>query len=248
MIKNEWRDYQIAVIGSVVFHLTLFLIYFPNGLLRQEMNLKTYPVGMVSLSKGPGGLITDTPISENQLLEKKPPVPATKAENQPNRPKPVKNVPQPPKTNLSQDSIATADGPSPTEKPIPPVSGENSGDSKAPSGEGSGSTAPPSPRSLGNGEGKVFQMGALPPYPKNALNEGIQGAVGLRILVFANGGLERIELLSSSGDSRLDNAARRAVNNWRFQPESDAYYIDIVFDFDLKNGVSVKFIKAGTRP
>jgi TonB family protein len=258
MIKRENHDYQIAILGSLVFHLVLFMIYFPNASLRQDMNLKTYPVGMVTLSKGPAGLADETPVIDTKVNEKDPPRPVTKPENPPVRQEPVKKVPDPPRTNLPprvpvENSIATSDGPNSTEKPVTPVPAVNSGGNMAGPGEGaepggSGSGAPPEPRGLGNGEGKVFQMGALPPYPKNALNEGIQGTVGLRILVFENGGLEKIDLMSSSGDPRLDNAALRTVKNWRFQPESEAYYIDIVFAFDLKNGVSVKFIKAETRP
>jgi TonB family protein len=249
MIKNERRDYQIAILGSLIFHLLIFLLYFPNGLLRQEMNLKTYPVGMVNLSKGPGALEPETQI-QTQVIAKNPPQPVVKPQDQPIRQEPLKD-PQTPKTNLP-DSISTADGPATdaphsTGKPITPIPGETSGGTTAQAGEGSGPGDSSQPRDLGDGNGKVFQMGSLPPYPKNALNEGVQGEVGLRVLVFGNGQIEKIELRNSSGDSRLDNAAQRAVKNWRFQPESDAYYIDIVFAFDLKNGVSIRFIKAETR-
>ncbi|HEX3046112.1 MAG TPA: TonB family protein [Bacillota bacterium] len=249
MIKNERRDYQIAILGSLVFHVLLFLIYFPNGLKQPEMNLKTYPVGMVTLSSGSSGLESETQF-QTQVFEKSPPQPGVKPENQPIREEPLKKVPDPPKTNPPERSIATADGPAAdrpnsTGKAITPVPEGNSGGASGPTGAGSGSGGP---RSLGNGEGKVFQLGPLPPYPKNALNEGIQGEVSLRVLVLSNGEMEKIELRNSSGDSRLDNAAQRAIKSWRFQPESEAYYIDIVFVFDLENGVSIRFIKAETRP
>lgn len=252
MIKSERRDYQFAIFGSLVFHLLLFVIYFPNGLLRQEMNLKTYPVGMVSLPKGSGGLDADTPVMETTVNEPNSP-PGAKPENQPIRTEPVKKEPEPPKTNLPEHTIATSDAPDSKVKPLTPVPLVGGSGPTRPAGEGAGSGRDGSggasgPRGLGNGEGKLFRMGALPPYPKNAMNEGVQGTVGLRILVLSNGGLEKIELVNSSGDSRLDKAALRAVNNWQFQPESEAYSIDIIFAFDLKNGVSIRFLKAETRP
>lgn len=45
-----------------------------------------------------------------------------------------------------------------------------------------------------------------------------QGKVLLRVLVSAEGKPGKIELSSSSGSDRLDQAARAAVARWRFIP------------------------------
>lgn len=55
-----------------------------------------------------------------------------------------------------------------------------------------------------------------PSYPPLARRFGEQGQVLLRVRVSAQGLPEHIELQRSSGFARLDEAARRAVEQWRF--------------------------------
>ncbi len=57
-----------------------------------------------------------------------------------------------------------------------------------------------------------------PPYPAAARRLGEQGVVLVRVLVGADGRAERVELASSSGSSRLDDAALAAVRHWLFRP------------------------------
>lgn len=66
-----------------------------------------------------------------------------------------------------------------------------------------------------------------------------QGRVLLRVYVTADGHPGRIELSQSSGSSRLDEAAEKAVTRWRFVParrgerEVDAWVIvPIVFKLE----------------
>lgn len=47
---------------------------------------------------------------------------------------------------------------------------------------------------------------------------GEEGRVVLRVLVSADGRAEQVELAKSSGYDRLDQAAIKAVRNWRFKP------------------------------
>ena len=56
------------------------------------------------------------------------------------------------------------------------------------------------------------------PYPRDAMRRHEQGTVVLRVLVGADGVPQIVEVESSSGSPRLDNAARDAVMHWRFQP------------------------------
>ena len=102
---------------------------------------------------------------------------------------------------------------------------------------------------MGTGEGMVAESGAPPSYPKNAMNEGVEGEVKIQILVRSNGSLEDVLLSHKSGDSRLD---RMVVNtfrqNWHFKPSLQNYYIDLSVSFKLKSGIIIKFINSETRP
>jgi protein TonB len=57
-----------------------------------------------------------------------------------------------------------------------------------------------------------------PAYPSASRRFGETGHVLLRVFVSAVGRAERIELKTSSGFDRLDDAARMAVTRWRFIP------------------------------
>ncbi len=61
-----------------------------------------------------------------------------------------------------------------------------------------------------------------PRYPEASRRAREQGEVILKVLVSPKGGAEDVQLHSSSGFSRLDNAAMRAVARWRFTPARQA--------------------------
>ena len=57
-----------------------------------------------------------------------------------------------------------------------------------------------------------------PPYPAIARRMGEQGKVILRVAVSAQGAAESVEVRTSSGSSRLDEAAANTVRHWKFVP------------------------------
>jgi protein TonB len=58
-----------------------------------------------------------------------------------------------------------------------------------------------------------------PAYPRVALRDGVQGTVLLQVLVDVDGRPLQVDVQHSSGDRRLDIAARKQVlMNWRFRP------------------------------
>jgi protein TonB len=64
-----------------------------------------------------------------------------------------------------------------------------------------------------------YDMAPAPAYPRDALREGVQGTVLLQVLVDVDGRPLRVEVQHSSGDRRLDVAARRQVlDHLRFRP------------------------------
>jgi len=57
-----------------------------------------------------------------------------------------------------------------------------------------------------------------PEYPMGARKAGLQGTSLLKIQVLPEGLVGEIQLLQSAGDSSLDEAAQKAVKQWKFQP------------------------------
>lgn len=119
---------------------------------------------------------------------------------QPQRVVPVRQPPTQQQPVVSQHTTAVAI-PIPTQPPIASV-----GSDRVDSGQ-------PVETSL-----QAIAMPA-PEYPRQALREGVEGTVLLELLVDTDGHVLRVHVLRSSGDRRLDDAARTQVlANWRFQP------------------------------
>ena len=66
--------------------------------------------------------------------------------------------------------------------------------------------------------GAAYLNNPTPTYPALSRRFGEQGTVLLRVYVTVAGDVEQIELKSSCGFARLDEAARRAVAHWKFVP------------------------------
>jgi len=74
-----------------------------------------------------------------------------------------------------------------------------------------------------------------PLYPQLSRKKKEQGTVLLLILVKADGTVAEIKLKTSSGYSRLDQAARQAVKRWQFQPAlKEGQPIDFWYELPLK--------------
>ena len=64
-----------------------------------------------------------------------------------------------------------------------------------------------------------YASAPAPAYPREALLNGIQGTVVLKVLVDVDGKPLSVEIERSSGNRRLDDAARRQVlRKWMFRP------------------------------
>lgn len=57
-----------------------------------------------------------------------------------------------------------------------------------------------------------------PPYPEEARAAGLQGKVTLRLRIAADGRVESLKILASSGVPSLDESAVATVKQWRFEP------------------------------
>lgn len=110
---------------------------------------------------------------------------------------------------------------------------------KAPAGRGTGTgtgtgTGSGSGSGSGNGNGSGEGRGVpvkpprllrevAPVYPASARNSGATGVVTVRILVGADGSVEDVTVVGSSGNGAMDNSVVTAVNKWRFSPAKDKY-------------------------
>lgn len=144
-------------------------------------------------------------IAPPQIVEKPQELPKPRpVQPRVQRPKPV----EVPLITAASDAPAPYVAPQPEPKPLPPIE------------------ASPPPRPVAATPGPIvpprFNADYLnnppPPYPALSRRLGERGKVVLRVLVNAKGAPDKVELKSSSGSSRLDNAALEAVRRWRFIP------------------------------
>jgi TonB family protein len=256
MTGMERRNYRVAVIVSIIFHAILFFTYFPEIIHPKPVALETYPVGMVELARGSGGFdvhpvgITGIPDNENGNTNRTKETKANPHKPQPNKPDqpssdiPVKNLKNKEETRKVNPKTVEPSGETGS---TAPGAGDNHPGPGAPGAGDQGTSTDGQSTGFGSGEGMVSRLGPPPPYPKNAMNEGKEGEVAVRILVLANGSLDKVMLLKSSGDSRLDKITITSITrDWQFKPVTKDYFIDLIFVFNLKSGVTVKFIKSET--
>lgn len=253
MTSIERHNYQIAVIVSLVFHGMLLLAFFL--LEPKPVALDSYPVGMVEVGRDPDnlpprpdaitGVSQDSPKNTGNGNPKsdssKPGTMKHSSEKPLQQQKTNEGITgEKPRTGDPMEDKPTIEPKTETSQIKPGEPGNNSNETKTPPVE--------EPISFGSGEAMVARLGTLPPYPKNAMNEGKEGEVTVRILVQSSGNLDKVLLLHSSGDSRLDNTTINSITrNWLFKPAAKDYLIDLVFGFNLKSGVTVKFIRSETR-
>ena len=79
--------------------------------------------------------------------------------------------------------------------------------------------APPAPVKPAFG-GIGYKNNPAPDYPAQAVRQGWQGTVLLRVRVLANGAVESVEVLKTSGKKLLDDEAIATVQRWVFAPST----------------------------
>ena len=100
-----------------------------------------------------------------------------------------------------------------------PAAGSGAG---AGAGEGTGTGRDPAAAQRPSVPPRLLS-GSAPVYPKELERNGITGTVGLAIVVGADGGVQSVDISSSSGRSELDQAAIAAAYTYRFEPARNIY-------------------------
>ncbi len=80
-----------------------------------------------------------------------------------------------------------------------------------------------------------------PRYPRLALQRGLEGAVKLRMLVSANGCVERHEVISVEGHSSFRRAVEETLPTWKLEPACHrgrpvAVWVNKTIHFELRQG------------
>ena len=138
----------------------------------------------------------------------------------------------------------------PSTKPQPGTSNNQTNGPSNATGNGSGTgsgTGSGSGDGAGAGEGRGVPVtpprvvsAMQPKYPSSARSAGIEGVVGVKMLVNASGKVTEAIVVRSSGNAALDEAAVAAVYKWRFTPAKDKFgqkapcYVTQGIRFDLK--------------
>ena len=112
------------------------------------------------------------------------------------------------------------EAPMPKQAPAPPkLLTAKGGEGKVPEGKVGGTgTEGEGTEPAGPTYGPGFGPGPLPVYPKNAIDQNLQGTVTLAITVSPEGKAASVRVTGSSGHTLLDEAARRSVARWTFTP------------------------------
>lgn len=174
----------------------------------------------VSLESGGGGAEAQEEEIEQEEQQEEPIIQSLEdIIDQKLKPKPQKKV--------VRKKATAAPGPkAPAGNPAGSGTGTGTGTGTG-SGSGSGSG-----NGSGNGSGEGRGVPVKPPrllrevapvYPASARNSGATGVVTVRILVGADGSVEDVTVVGSSGNGAMDSSVVTAVNKWRFSPAKDKY-------------------------
>ena len=138
-----------------------------------------------------------------QPVHEKPPeakpLPVVKPQPVHTRPTPQKHVPVIEATKSDLPAPAAPVASPPDVKPVPP--------------------APPAPEPITQARFDAdYLKNPAPAYPALSKRMGEEGKVILRVSVTPQGTADSVEIKTSSGSQRLDEAAQKTVRTWRFTP------------------------------
>lgn len=96
------------------------------------------------------------------------------------------------------------------------TAGTKGGTSGTSGGEDAAPAAPPAPPA--ERVAASLRAEATPEYPQELIEDDVEGSVTVKILVAADGSVESVKLISSSGYSAMDRAAIAAGYRFQFNP------------------------------
>ena len=242
----------VVLLHALGVWLLLSLDVMPRPVQRKPIMVRIIPPQIPAMGSGSMPAETHAPPQPQQVKPPEPPkapkpVPPAKKVLRPRPPMPVPPAPKAPAQEILAappvPTAATSEN-AVTAPPDPVDTAESEGGSGAASGQGSGLGGSGSGGGSG-GEGTQPRFDAdylhnpRPVYPPMSRRMGEEGKVFLRVRVEADGRPSQVEIKTSSGSPRLDQAAEDAVRRWRFIPakrggEAVSAWVIVPISFNLK--------------
>jgi len=190
MNPTRWRTAG-SITGGVFVALALFL--FMNTLISGGRGQQ----GAVSA----GQIVDLIRVQEEQVVQ-------TKRRVRPSKPPPPKEPPPPPKLRISNEAKPQRD-PMRLDLPQIDVSGAAGG------GPFIGRWEPGDPAA----EGEAIPIVRIDPqWPREALLDGTEGYVRVRVLIGTDGSVKETEVIEAAPGRLFVRNAMRAVRRWKFKP------------------------------
>jgi periplasmic protein TonB len=198
------QRYRIATTTSLAIHAVILLAVGlwalraplparPEVLIPIELTVSGQPEQQMELGGGGQPEARAKPAMTASVQAKLQPKPPSSAGG------PAKAAPAPPRILTSRKGV----------EPSGPV-----GRGREAAGPGGQADVPAGPT-----QGPGLVGGPTPVYPKDALDEGLEGTVSLAVAVAGDGSVTKVTVAKSSGHRLLDEAALRALKRgWAFQP------------------------------
>ncbi|EGQ9276120.1 energy transducer TonB [Vibrio vulnificus] len=166
-------------------------------------------------------LVSNPPPSSNNVVEKN--VEPKEETKPPTKPKPKKPV-EPKKASLEKPVVENKSSTKPTEST--PVEQPEPAEHKTP--KGADNDQPASSASQGVStqptlieKPSFMEKPVQPKYPRVAQKRGIEGTALFELWIDEQGKLTQLLLITSSGAKMLDDAARKAIQQWKFTPHTE---------------------------
>jgi len=83
-------------------------------------------------------------------------------------------------------------------------------------------------------DANIWRSAPFPSYPMEARLRHEEGLVQVKVKIGANGNVERVEVLQSSGHKSLDDAAVSAVQRWKAHPQYSGRTIAVPVQFRMR--------------
>lgn len=209
---TDTKPIRMAMLGSAALHVLALLCLPPLAAWQPQSESQSPVVLQVSVAAAHSRVASSAPVI---LPQNKKPLPASNQATQPSVvPLPVKPVNRVLAAVNGSAEVAVVSSvpaevkttPAPATQPEVAPAAARSGNAEV--------VEEAAPARVDPGYRSLFK----PAYPLSARRRGIEGTVVLRVEVLTSGEPGRVEVARSSGDDALDDSAREAVRQLRFNP------------------------------
>jgi TonB family protein len=172
------------------------------------------------------------PTSETAMLHQEKPRPEADSESQPvATPQPPQAEPQPETHADARPHPFTGENPEAPSEARPQATPQSSAPPEVqPELATNPKDEPPSPAPPGAREGLLGAKDPIlkvkPVYPRDALDQGVEGRVKVRLSVSRSGEVTDAEVLEAAPQGVFDHAVLRAVMKYKFEPNGESYLVD----------------------